>query len=104
MTHVPTVLDKVQQYLASAKAAEEHAGQAADPQLKASSEGIARVYREMAKGRANLKRTRIRPYSADLSPKRVASFRFDGATRSAFRATVVTLNICWLNVLAPMAL
>jgi hypothetical protein len=42
------VLDKVQQYLASANAAEEHAAQADDPQLKASFEGIARVYREMA--------------------------------------------------------
>lgn len=42
------VLDKVQQYLAGARAAEEHAAQADDPQLKARFEGIARVYREMA--------------------------------------------------------
>jgi len=48
MTMSQPLLDQVQHYLASAKAADEHAAQADDPQLKASFEGIARVYREMA--------------------------------------------------------
>lgn len=42
------VLDKAEEYLRCAKAAEEHAAQADDPQLKTSFEGIARVYREIA--------------------------------------------------------
>ena len=42
------MLDKAKQYLASAKAAEEQAAFTANPQLKTSFRGIARLYRQMA--------------------------------------------------------
>jgi hypothetical protein len=40
--------DKVEEYLASARAAEKQAAQIADPLLRESFQGIAQVYREMA--------------------------------------------------------